>query len=233
MSQMEQTYLPVLQQLTAPTGDSHEQEILYQEFRMVVGSIVLLATPLSITPLADLLHVSQDDIWCCLSSLHSVLQVPCDSETPVRTLHLSFGEFILSDKLRDQPFGVDGLATHRMLLTKCLQLLSGSDGLRENLCDLKYPGQRRIEIGPTVINERLSPALQYACQYWVYHIQQGKIQIHDNDVVHVFLQKHLLHWLEALSLINRIAEAIEHIGILQSLVLVSDLPGQISKEKRY
>src|SRR2546430_14771495 len=91
----------------------------------------------------------------------SVLRVPADFETPVRTLHLSFGEFLLSEKLQHQPFGVDGPATHRMLLTKCLNLLSGSNGLRENMCDLSYPGQPRRELGSTVINERLSPALQY------------------------------------------------------------------------
>ena len=62
MSQMEQTYLPVLKQLTLSADDSHDQEMLYQDFRMIVGSIVLLATPLSVTSLADLLPVSQDDI---------------------------------------------------------------------------------------------------------------------------------------------------------------------------
>jgi hypothetical protein len=229
MSQMEQTYLPVLKQITAPTSDSHDQEMLYREFRMIVGAIVLLAEPLSMTSLADLLHVSQDDIWCCLSSLHSVLQVPSDRKTPVRTLHLSFREFLLSDKLRDQPIGVDGPATHRMLLTRCLELLSAPDGLRENLCDLR-PGQPRREINPNMINERLSPAFQYACQYWVHHAQHSMIPIHDDDEVHMFLQKDFLHWLEALSLMNRITEVIRHISILQSLVSVSVPPGGISRE---
>src|SRR5438034_872261 len=81
-----------------------------------------------------------------LCSLHSVLLVPDDPETPIRTLHLSFGEFLLSDKLQQEPFGVNGLATHRMLSTRCLQLLSRSNGLRENLCDFKYPGQLRREV---------------------------------------------------------------------------------------
>jgi hypothetical protein len=103
------------------------------------GSILVLAEPLSISSLADLLNMTQDD--CQLRSLHSVLRVPADFETPVRTLHLSFGELLLSEKLQHQPFGVDGPATHRMLLTKCLNLLSGSNGLRENMCDLSYPGQ--------------------------------------------------------------------------------------------
>jgi hypothetical protein len=45
----------------------------------------------------------------------------------------------------------------------------------------------------------------------------------------MFLRKHLLHWLEALSLINAIAEAISYIGVLQSLTPVSDASGGILK----
>lgn len=228
MSQMEQTYLPVLQQLSADVSDSRDRELLYEEFRVIVGSIVVLAEPLSIASLTDLLKdsrygFSQDNIWTRLRPLNSVLRVPADFVSPVRTLHLSFSEFLLSDKLQDEPFGVKGPDTHGMLLTKCLTLLSRPDGLRENLCDLQYPGQPRQELNSGMINKRISPAFQYACRYWVYHFQHSRASIRDDDKVHVFLQKHFLHWLEALSLMNRIAEVIGHIGILQSLVSVRNL----------
>jgi Heterokaryon incompatibility protein (HET)/NACHT domain len=224
LGQMEQTYLPVLTQEFNERDE--EEEEFYQEFQKIVGSIVTLAEPLSITSLATLLAVDRDIIVHHVSALHSVLRFPADHE-PVRTFHLSFGEFLLSDKIRHKPFGVDGRATHQMLLKKCLELLSGSDGLRENLCDLSYPGQPRQELDSTIINERLSPALQYTCRYWVHHTQHSTVQIHDNDEVHVFLKKHFLHWLEALSLMNRIAEVIGHVGVLQSLVSVSNLPEQV------
>lgn len=221
LEQMEQTYLPVLTKLPSTLSNSSDERRLYQEFRMIVGSIVTLAEPLSPASLATLLNVPVATIVLRLRALHSVLQVPADSETPIRTLHLSFREFLLSDKMRDKPFGVDGPATHQLLLTKCLQLLS--KGLRENLCDLKYPGQPRREVDRTIIDERLSPAFQYACRYWVYHVQHSNVWIHDNDEVHVFLQKYFLHWLEALSIMDRIAEVIGQVGVLQSLVSVSDL----------
>ena len=112
----------------------------------------------------------------CLRPLHSVLLVPSDFETPIRTLHQSFSEFLLSDNLWHEPFGVDGPATHRMLLTKYLALLSGLDGLRVNLCNLEYPGQPRRGIDSTMINERPSPAFQYAFRYWVHHIQHSMVR---------------------------------------------------------
>jgi hypothetical protein len=224
MEQMEQTYLPVLTQMSATLTDSRDTDWLYQEFRMIVGSIVTLAEPLSITSMATLLKQSPEAIALRLRPLHSVLRVASDAETPIRTLHLSFSEFLLSDKLRDKPFAIDGPATHRMLSTKCLELLSRPDGLRENMCDLEYPGQPRREIDSAIVNKRLSPALQYACRYWVHHVQCSKVQIDNEDKVHVFLQRHFLHWLEALSLINRIGEVIKQLHVLQSLLSVSILP---------
>jgi hypothetical protein len=223
LEQMEQTYLPVLTQLTATLRDSRDKEKLFQEFRTIVGSIVTLAEPLSLTSLAVLLSMPSVAVARRLYPLHSVLRIPSDPETPVRPLHLSFREFLLSEKLRHEPFGIDGPATHQLLLTKCLQLLSGSRGLKENLCDLQYPGQPQREINSATITERLSPAFQYACQYWVYHVQHCKVLIHDDDEVHVFLQKHFLHWLEALSLMGRITEVIGHVGVLQSILQVSGL----------
>ena len=218
MSQMEQTYLPVLKQLSRPSSDQGGQERLYAEFRMIVGSIVLLASPLSMSSLAVLLDMRQQTIATRLRSLHSVLHIPADPEQPIRALHLSFGEFLLSNKLHGKPFGVDGLATHQMLLSRCLQLLSGPDGLRENMCGIEYPGQPRQEVSSTRIQKHFSPPIQYACRYWVNHAQSGMAQIHDNDEVHVFLRKHLLHWLEALSLMDAVAEVIGYLAILRSLL---------------
>lgn len=221
LEQMSQTYLPVLTQLSARLKNLYDKDKLYQEFRIIVGSIVSLAEPLSRQSLAVLLNIFPDTIALRLRPLHSVLRIPTDSDTPIRTLHLSFSEFLLSDQLQLEPFGVNGQATHRMLLSKCLQLLSGPGGLQENLCKLEYPGKPRREIDQTTINDRLSSAFQYACQYWTQHVKHGKVEIHDQDDVHMFLQKHFLHWLEAMSFMNRLAEVIEQIRVLQSLLSVS------------
>lgn len=221
LEQMEQTYLPVLTRLPGTLSNSHDKEKLYSEFRVIVGSIVTLADPLSVTSLAALLNMGRDTIVRRLRPLHSVLRVPHDFATPIRTLHLSFAEFLSSDRLHDKPFGIDGPATHRSLLARCVELLSGPNGLRENICNLKYPGQPRQEVDSTTINKRLSPALQYACRYWVHHVQKSEVRICDEDGVHIFLQRHFLHWLEALSLMNRISEVIEQLYVLQSLLSVS------------
>ena len=118
-----------------------------------------------------------------------------------------------------------------MLFTKCLELLLGPNILRENLCDLKHPGQPRREVDSTMINKRLLPVFQYVCRYWVHHVQHSMVPIYDDDEVYMFLRKYFLHWLEALSLMNRIAEVIGYVGVLQLLVSVSDSPEGISRAR--
>ena len=108
---------------------------------------------------------------------HPVLRIPTNYKILVRTLYLFFSEFLLSDKLRDRPFGVGGPATYQMVLNKCLELLSQFDSLRENICNLTHPGQPRGAVDSTIVNQRLSPALQYVCKYWVYHAQLSQTQI--------------------------------------------------------
>ena len=221
-SQMGKIYLPVLQQMASSVRDQEEKEELYAEFRAVIGAIVTLAEPLSRTALGTLLNVPSETVAVRLKLLHSVLLIPLDENALIRPLHLSFSEYLTSQELYNEPFSVNSPAIHGMLFRRCLELLSGPDGLRENICDLKYPGQSRQEVDTAMINKCLPSAYQYACRYWVHHVQHSLVQIYDDDEVHVFLKEHFLHCLEALSLMNRIAEGIRHISILQSLVSVSN-----------
>lgn len=221
MEQVEITYLPVLSHLTAKTRSEQEKLKLCEEFRMVVGSIICLAEPMSIAELSTLLQISESSIVRRLNPLHSVLQIPDDRCIPVRVLHLSFPEFLLNKDLKGQPFAVDGPDTHFALMQYCLRLLSGSEGLRENLCDVDHPGQLRQDISSDVITDKFSPTLQYACQYWVHHLQNSQFQLEDNGEVHLFLQRHFLHWLEALSLMGRLSSTIKFLGVLESRSLVS------------
>jgi hypothetical protein len=95
-SQLDGTYLSVLEQLLNEQKDDEEEWLT--EFREVVGSIVVLESPLSTTSLACLLQLSREEVRCQLDSLHAVLSVPNNEETPVRLLHLSFREFLVDPK---------------------------------------------------------------------------------------------------------------------------------------
>jgi hypothetical protein len=221
--QLDQTYLPVLRQLEVGRTDL-EMEELGHDFRKIIGSIVLLANPLPTLPLARLLGIPIEDVDGSLHFLHSVLNIPSDPDTPVRLLHLSFREFLIDGRKREKQeywFWVDEKKTHCMLATRCLELLSAPGCLTDNICQLDSPGMLRTEIDPQIIHEHLPPDIRYACRYWVHHFEHSGEQIHDEDVVDMFLRKHLLHWFEALSLSGNISDSIGFIDVLSSLVDVS------------
>lgn len=217
MSQMERAYLPVLNHIMAKSQDSDDQERIREQFEAIIGSIVCLVEPLSVASIATLINIHKGIVSRRLDPLHSVLLIPSDKDSPVRTLHLSFTEFLLARGRRNQPFGIDGPKMHQTLKDHCLRLLSSR--LRANICNLEDPGQLRKEIDPQVLATCFQPALQYACRYWVHHLKESQITIQDNDRAHLFLQEHFLHWLEALSLIDCLAEAISFVETLLQLCL--------------
>ncbi|KAF2030467.1 vegetative incompatibility protein HET-E-1 [Setomelanomma holmii] len=216
-SQLDRTYLPVLDQLLSEQEED-EKETWLQAFREVVGSVVVLESPLSAVSLARLLQVPQEEIKCRLDSLHSVLSVPDSENVPVRLLHLSFREFLVSSQNQGKsPFWVDKRRTHQKLASRCFELISGSSGLHPDICGLSGPGVLRSEIDEQTVASSLPPDLQYACRYWVDHLKQGQQHIVDGDTTHLFLQEHLLHWLEAMSLIRESSRCVHLLDSLQAL----------------
>lgn len=57
--------------------------------------------------------------------------------------------------------------THRKLVFHCLDLLSKTIYLKEDICSMKKPGKLRIDIDNRLIEECLPAEVQYACHYWV------------------------------------------------------------------
>jgi WD40 repeat protein len=220
-SKLDQTYLPVLDNLIADLSESEKND-LAQEFRAVVGSIIVLAEPLGTSPLARLLKIDKGTIDCRLDPLHSVLSIPSSPDVPIRLLHLSFREFLLDpDKREKSLFWVDERERHDVIGTKCLELMSGH--LKENICHLEFPGRLREDIDPVIIQGYLPVDVRYACRYWIYHVVESKRSLRDHGAVHCFLETKFLHWLEALSLIGRISDSVGLIGSLQSAATVGSL----------
>ncbi|KAF1828216.1 hypothetical protein BDW02DRAFT_643534 [Decorospora gaudefroyi] len=143
---LDRTYLPVLEQLLVEQEED-EKETWLCAFREVVGSIVVLESPLSTASLTCLLQVPQDEIKCQLDFLHSVLSVPNSEDIPIRLLHLSFREFLVDPHKQGKSlFWVDEKSTHKKLASRCLELMSGPSGLHQDMCSLSSPGVLRCEI---------------------------------------------------------------------------------------
>ncbi|KAH8710102.1 vegetative incompatibility protein HET-E-1 [Phaeosphaeriaceae sp. PMI808] len=226
VSRLDRIYLPILEQLF-DVEDDDEREELAAEFREVVGSIVLLENPLPSNSLARLLGVASDDVNSRLYSLHSVLSIPGDDDVPIRLLHKSFRDFVLDPRKRGKsPFWVDERGTHERIATRCLQFLSGPQVLKRDMCNLGKPGILRKQISSQVVDECFPAEVRYACRHWVHHTRQGRIRVQDGHLIHQFLKAHFLHWLECLSLIGEVSEAIYMISSLQACL--EDLSVELS-----
>ncbi|KAF2818545.1 HET-domain-containing protein [Ophiobolus disseminans] len=222
-SQLDRTYLPVLEQILTEQEDDDDQETWLDNFRSLVGSIVVLESPLSVVALSSLLRIPQEQIECRLDALHSVLNIPSDRRLSVRLLHLSFRDFlVVSRQQTKNPFQVNQTIVHGKLASHCLELMSAPNGLRQNICNLSEPGVLSSEVDESQIKANLPPELQYACRYWVDHLERSQRGIKDGEATHRFLQKHLLHWLEAMSLINETSLCIRLVARLQGLATPSD-----------
>ncbi len=95
--------------------------------------------------------------------------------------------------------------------------MSRSDCLKKDICELRRPGTLRSEITTRIIDSSLRAEVKYACRYWVHHLEHSNSRVEDDDEVHIFLQRHLLHWLEAMALLQRISESITMITSLLAL----------------
>lgn len=212
--EMDRTYLPILNKLTAGRSQMDSKKLL-QEFQNIIGVIILLATPLSVTALSNLINIGQGVIRNRLESLNSVLSVPSNPDVPVRILHLSFRDFLVNTT---SDFHVDEGGTHRTIVTQCLRIMNGL--LRHNLCRLPSYGIERTDIESRTINQYLPEELKYSCRYWAYHLEQGRDHITGTDDVLLFLESHILHWFEAMSLMGILSESIGTLNTLQSALKV-------------
>lgn len=102
-----------------------------------------------------------------------------------------------------------------------------STSLKQDICGLDAPGRLVSDVESGRVEQCLSPEVQYAYLYWVQHLQKSGAQLRDNDQVHVFLQEHLLHWLEALGWMRKLSEGIYAIVSLEALVSVCIPPNTI------
>ncbi|KAH6962092.1 hypothetical protein BKA56DRAFT_679629 [Ilyonectria sp. MPI-CAGE-AT-0026] len=215
-SKLEATYLPPLEQQL--TGLSvREQGGVLEEFRHIVGTIVILEKPLSASALAQLLDISRDTIDVRLDMLHSVLDIPKHSNSPIRLLHLSFRDFLLDpEKIGTNRFWVDEKQAHGQTAVNCLRVMDKC--LREDICDLIAPGTDTSAVLPSQIASCIPLELQYACCHWAYHLQHSERDFCSDEQVLNFLTRHFLHWLEVLSLIRRSAEGFQIVKLLRALM---------------
>ena len=173
----------------------------------VLGAVVLAVNPLSSSTIATLLGFDLDDVLPLLSSAHSLLIFKGESDNPVRPFHKSFPDFIIDPaRCTNSRFHVCPSDQHAKLLVGSLRLMNLR--LEQNLCKLP-DGVINSEVDDLKerVEQHIDKALEYACRSWHKHIVD-KMPTETVEILHQFLTEKFLFWLEVLSVIGAVREAV-------------------------
>ena len=206
---LDSLYLSILQEAFGDDDDPDNDP----KFRSVLGAMVIAANPLSPSTIAMLLDLDTEDVFPLLSSAQSLLILREDVYYPVQPFHKSFPDFITDPKrCTDQRFHVSPPSHHLQLLICSLDLMDRM--LKKNMCKLpEIVANSDVSDLTERIERYLDPALQYACKSWHSHLVAGRSTSKSTpqiaSALHRFLEKKLLFWLEVLSVLGAVRNALD------------------------
>ncbi|EXK78038.1 hypothetical protein FOQG_17268 [Fusarium oxysporum f. sp. raphani 54005] len=138
----------------------------------------------------------------------------------VRFVHQSAKDFLLKDAIEQiLPSGV--AHQHHALFSRSLGALS--ETLRRDIYNLGVPGFPIDQVSPPDHDPLAS--IRYSCVFWVDHLggsepgaKMSDKDLQDAGIVHDFLRKKYLYWLESLSLLRSMSEGVMTVQKLEALV---------------
>jgi hypothetical protein len=128
-------YIKVLKSTIHKEDLEEDKEDTYSMLKQVLGTIILLYSPLSIKSLSELLSLPTGAIKGGLADLYAILDIPKDTSRALRLHYPSFHDFLLNkDKYSDPNFWVDKKQAHQALADSYIRLMSNS--LKQDVCEL-------------------------------------------------------------------------------------------------
>jgi hypothetical protein len=226
-TRLDEIYHHVLQNSLREAYSQDENDELCSVLRTVLGTVAVLFSSFSAPSLAALLNLTEAELVEVLCDLHAIFDVPDEPHLPIRPQHASVRDFLLdSRRCTDARFCVTEHLAHSHVAQQCLRLLN--DSLRRDICRLRTLGAFAKDVPQDVIHTCVLPHLRYACLYWVRHVERSHNMRSLEATISIFMKQHYLHWLEALSLLGRLADGVELMAILEALC-VSQHPRKVPR----
>jgi hypothetical protein len=186
----------------------------------ILGTAVLLNAQSTPALLAALLHLPLKEVAQHLQSFVDVRLFTTEDvkgivtdATPLRVCHGSLYEFLVDPlRCRVTQYLVSPANNHEALFNRCLSLLN--EHLRQDICQIRNLGLANADVLdlPARIARSVSEAVRYAYVAWPVHLS-GSCSVSEtvSAALSHFCTEHLLHWLEALSLLGELSSAGTHI----------------------
>jgi hypothetical protein len=177
---------------------------------MVLTAIVYVYNHLSMNAISDLMQMPLEHTEAALSSLHSLIHIPSQNpDLPISIFHASFYDFI-SDQILSSKHYLDSCFSHKYLAIQCLALMGKA-----------WSGEERV---PYLAERKcgdISESLAYACGSWVSHFTFSRNN-NEIDKMMDFFQRHLLRWMDCLSILGKLGLAMHSLHSLEIWANVSD-----------
>ena len=207
-------YLQVLR--TAYPAISGE---LRTRLKIVLGTLVLMRDRLSPAAIEQLLLLEPGTVRTTLTHLHSVVTVP-EADGVVNLIHPSFQDFLVDERRCSDPnFLISPSIQQRLLAQRCIETMIAT--LHEDICGIgrSVPNSEVPQL-PELIAKHISPALRYACLHWALHVSNGGVDSELFGLLDKFCKSHLLNWLEVLSLLGVLGDAVPMLQMLHEKLSV-------------
>ena len=185
------------------------------KLRSVLGAVILAVNPLPPSVIATLLAFNTRDVPPLLSSVGSLFILQEDA--PVRPFHKSFPDFVTDpDRCTDRRFLISPPDHHLQLLIGCFDLMNRT--LAKNMCKLPDAVANSDVEDLKERIEKIDPALRYACLSWHVHLVEADTKPAHTPTItptlHQFLAEKFLFWLEVLSVLGAVENAVEALQIV-------------------
>lgn len=187
----------------------HDEDFV-KDFRAIFGTILELRNLLSSHAFDSLLgHRRGRPCTYTLARLSCVVS----ASPKVRVVHPSFADFLRNRTRCGQDMWYFQPGKHnRTLAIRCLKRLNAY--LRRNMCNMSLSH----DLGEEVLPEDV----EYACLFWVEHVCNVEDVFQPLMILlDIFCRRHILHWLEAMSILRRSRDTIALLKDLLSWITVS------------
>ncbi|CUA72611.1 putative WD repeat-containing protein alr3466 [Nostoc sp, PCC 7120] [Rhizoctonia solani] len=214
--------------LASALDDKRLEEPEKERIQLVLHTVVCAQEPLTANALAGLLNLEPTEVTDALKPLWSVLHVSeSNANHRVSTLHASFPDYIL-DSSRSKRFACNSQVHNGALAELCLKRIE-RNGCQFNICNLEssYVFDKDVSNIEDRVKEAIPLDLLYACQYWAVHLSLSRSSDDIVAMLHEFLSKRLLLWMEILSLTKRIDRGIRQTELVISWLQSLEIPERI------
>ncbi|KAI0042724.1 hypothetical protein FA95DRAFT_1525107, partial [Auriscalpium vulgare] len=211
---LDELYDVVLSQIIVePEADGANERL--KTLRALLGQILAAFQPLSANSLIRMytmipgldLTLTEDIGWA-LGKLGALLTGVSDPSEPIRFIHSSFRDFVTT-KTKSGKFYVEDLSQHHQLFVQGA-LYTLNQKLEFNMCQIpsSYYANSDVPGLKKRIAAYFDPWSKYAVQYWAMHLETILFDPPLECLIQLLLERKLLFWLEALSLLDIVNTAV-------------------------